>query len=173
METLPSSIPDNLPELPAETLTISPEDLEIAQQYLISQDAAETAESLGIPIEVVSKSLARKEVRAFVHQAFSHAGFNNQWRVRGLLDVIIKKKLKELEESDLGSNKDITEILALNHKFAMDMASMELEHRKLDIKEKELSKKNVPSNQTNVQINQSGFGHSYDSLIEKLTRGNV
>lgn len=173
METLPQSIPDNLPELPAETLDISPEDLEIAQQYLISQDAKETAESLGLPVEVVTKSLARKEVRSFVHQAFMHTGFNNQWRIRGLMDVIIKKKLQELEESDLGSNKDITEILALNHKFTMDMAGIELEQRKLDIKEKELAKKNVPSNQTNVQINQSGFGGNYDTLIEKLVRGNV
>ena len=89
------------------------------------------------------------------------------------MDIIIKKKLQELEESDLGSNKDITEILALNHKFTMDMAGIELEQRKLDIKEKELAKKNVPSNQTNVQINQSGFGGNYDTLIEKLVRGNV
>jgi hypothetical protein len=88
--------------------------------------------------------------------------------MRGIMDTIIEKKLQEMEEADIGSSKDITEILALSHKMAMDILDKQ-------IKLATIQERNQPiKNQTNVQINSgSGNGVNYDNLLSKLMAGEV
>lgn len=151
---------------PAETLDISPEALEIANAYLQSQDLVTVSTELNIPMEMVSQYLSRKEVKAYIDQVFFNLGFNNRFRMSEAMDAIIKKKFQELEESEMGSTKDIAELLALKHKMTMD----ELDRQ---IKLETLRQSNI-KNQVNVQINE-GFsdGTKYGDLIQKLMTGNV
>lgn len=151
---------------PAETLDISPEALEIANAYLQSQDLVTVSTELNIPMEMVSQYLSRKEVKAYIDQVFFNLGFNNRFKMSEAMDAIIKKKFQELEESEMGSTKDIAELLALKHKMTMD----ELDRQ---IKLETLRQSNI-KNQVNVQINE-GFsdGTKYGDLIQKLMTGNV
>lgn len=151
---------------PAETLDISPEALEIANSYLQSQDLTTVSVELNIPIEMVSQYLAKKEVKAYIDQVFFNLGFNNRFKMSEAMDAIIKKKFQELEDSEMGSTKDIAELLALKHKMTMD----ELDRQ---IKLETLRQSNI-KNQVNVQINE-GFsdGTKYGDLIQKLMTGNV
>lgn len=150
---------------PAETLTISPEGLQIANAYLQQPDINKVAESLGIPPEIVSQVLERREVRSYVNSVFFSSGFNNRHNLRELMDTIIKKKLQELDESDMGSNKDITEILALSHKISMEQLNAEIQLEKIRTASSLKS-------QTNIQINDSMGGSKYGALIEQLIKGS-
>ena len=114
----------NLPATtPAEVLDISPESLEIANCYLQNQDAADVASVLNIPQTLVTQTLQRKDVRAYIDQVFFDVGFNNRFKMRAAMDAIIKKKFQDMEEADVGSSKDIIEILALSHKMSMELSS--------------------------------------------------
>ena len=69
--------PKNLPQnTPAEALEISPEALEIANCYLQNQDAMTVADTLGVPVSLVTRTLGRREVRAYIDQVFFDVGFN-------------------------------------------------------------------------------------------------
>jgi hypothetical protein len=148
---------------PAEVLDISPEALEVANCYLQNQDLNEVATILDIPREMVVSLLHKKEVRAYIDNVFFNLGFNNRFRMREAMDAIIKKKFQELEESEMGSTKDIADLLALSHKMTMDELSKEIELRKLE--------QTSIKNQVNVQINDGGT--NYDSLISRLIQGQV
>lgn len=151
----------NLPvHTPSEVLDISPEGLEIANCYLETQDAAEVANTLGIPKSLVTQTLARRDVKAYIDQVFFDTGFNNRFKMRDAMDAIIKKKFQELEEADVGSSKDIIEILALSHKITMEQLDRQIELEKLQ-------SSNIRS-QVNVQINEAGDGTRYGKLIQQL-----
>jgi len=155
---------NNLPvNTPAEVLDISPEALEVANCYLQTQDLEEVASSLDMPAEIVSQILGRKEVKSYIDHVFFNLGFNNRFTMRKAMDAIIRKKFQELEESEMGSTKDIAELLALSHKMTMDEMSRQLELEKL-------RQSNIKS-QVNVQINDGGT--KYDTLIQKLISGTI
>lgn len=152
----------NLPvKSPAETIDISPEALEVANCYLQVQDVKKVADELDIPTELVTQILNKREVAAYVDHVFFNVGFNNRFKMRAAMDAIIKKKFQELEESDMGSTKDIAELLALSHKMTMEELSKQIELKKLE-------QTNI-KNQVNVQINE-GFsdGTKYGNLIQQL-----
>lgn len=151
------SLPVNAP---AETLHIAPENLEVSNMYLTCQDIGQTADKLGISIEKVTGILSRREVKAYIDNVFMNYGFNNKYKIRNLLDAIINKKLEEMQEAEVGSSKDITEILALSHKVTMDILNAQ-------IKLEEAKSKNTIKNQTNIQLNDSG-GNNYQALLDKL-----
>lgn len=154
---------ENLPIAhPAEAIEISPEALEIANCYLITPDIAKVAQELDTTPDVVTKILNRREVRAYVDNVFFNAGFNNRFKMRQALDAIIEKKFQEMDEADIGSNKDILEILTLSHKFTKEL--LELEIKKLAL-EKGADAKEIKT-QNNIQIN--GDGSNYASLVERL-----
>lgn len=158
-----SQVPRNLPSnTPAEVLDISPEALEIANCYLQNQDAAEVSNLLGVPVTLVTKTLARRDVRAYVDQVFFDIGFNNRFKMRAAMDAILKKKFQDLEEAEVGSSKDILEIMALSHKITMEQMARQIELEKVH-------QGNVKS-QVNVQINESGIGDGtkYGNLIQQL-----
>jgi len=90
-------------------------------------------------------------------------GYNNRFKMRSAMDAIIKKKFQELEESEMGSTKDIAELLALSHKMTMEEMSRQIELEKL-------RSSNI-KNQVNVQINDGGS--RYDNLIRQLINGSA
>lgn len=152
----------NLPSnAPGEILDISPEYLEIANCFLQNQDVTLVAELLGIPVALVTQSLAHKHVKAYVDNVFMNLGFNNQFKMRAAMDAILKTKFRELEEAEVGSSKDIIEIMALSHKMSMDYLAAQMALEKVQ-------NANVKS-QVNVQINEAGGdGTRYGKLIQQL-----
>jgi hypothetical protein len=158
LQTLPTNTP-------AEIINISPEGLEVANCYLQNQSISKTAEELDISIELVTQYLARREIRAYVDNVFMDLGFNNRFKMRRAMDALISKKFKDMDESETGSTKDISELLALSHKMSMELMDKEIQLKKLD------AEKGGPKTQTNIQINESG--NNYGSLIERLITGQV
>lgn len=156
MNTLPTTTP-------AEVLNISPEALEVANLYLQTQDLNEVADTLEMPIEIITQILARKEVKAYIDNVFFNLGFNNRFKMRKAMDAIIQKKFQDLEESETGSTMDIAELLALSHKMTMNELTKLIEYEKLQ--------QSGIKSQVNVQINDGGT--KYDSLIEKLISGSI
>lgn len=157
----------NLPvTTPAEALAIAPEQLEVANAYLQLHDLTKVSEELDISREIVAEILSKREVKAYIDSVFMNLGFNNRFQMRNLMDTIIKKKLEELDQADVGSNKDIIEILTLSHK-------MSIEHMDKEI---QLEKIRSGSNrvQTNIQINNDGLQQTrYGSLLEKLMDNTI
>ena len=151
---------------PAETVKIAPENLEVANCYLACQSIAEVSRNLSMPTDTISDILSRRDVRAYIDNIFQDYGFNNRFKMRNIMDAVIEKKLKEMDESDLGSGKDIIEIMALSHKMSMDILDKQ-------IKLEEAKAKNTTiKNQVNMQIN-SGGGSAYDNLMERLILGDA
>ena len=142
---------------PAETLRISPEGLEVANTYLACQSIEETSRTLGIPTDIVSSFLQKSDIRQYVDSVFLDLGYNNSFKLSSIMDAVIAKKLQTMDEADIGSDKDIIDILALKHKMTLDVLDRQI---KL-----ETARNTGVRNQTNVQIN---GGSAYDSLLEKL-----
>src|SRR5574343_635909 len=156
---------NNLPTTsPAEVLEISPEALEVANLYMQEQSLEKVSEILEIPKEIVVQILGRREVKSYIDNVFLNLGFNNRFRMREAMDTIIKQKFMEMEESQIGSSKDIAELLALSHKMTMDELSRQIELEKL--------RQSTIRTQTNIQINDNS-GNKYESLIEKLLRDDT
>ena len=152
---------------PAEILEISPENLEIANCFLELQDSQKVADVLDVPVDMVTRILARSEIKAYVNQVFFEVGFNNRFRMRDLMDTLIKKKLQDMSESETGSNKDILDLVAQSHKMSMELLDKEIQLEKL--------RQGNPGikSQVNVQINDGlGDGTKYGALINKLLSGN-
>lgn len=150
---------------PAEVLDISPENLDVANAYLQFQSIKEVADTLDIGTDLVSQILSRREVRAYIDNVFLDVGFNNRFKMRSAMDALISKKFQELEEAEIGSSKDIADLLALSHKMSMDILDRQIQLEKL-------KESNIKS-QVNVQLNEFGSGSKYNSLLEKIMSGNV
>jgi len=149
----------NLPTVhPAEALVISPEALEIANAYLTYQDTRKVSEELDISLDVISHVLARKEVKSYINNVFMDLGFNNRFKLRRAMDAIIARKFQEMDEADIGSNKDIADLLAMSHKMTMAELDRQIELERL-------RDTNIKS-QVNVQINDGGS--NYSSLLERI-----
>jgi len=163
MNTLPQTSP-------AEVLQISPENLEVANCFLELQDSQKVADVLDLPIDMVTRILGRQEIKAYVNQVFFEVGFNNRFRMRELMDTLIKKKLQDMQESETGSNKDILDIIALSHKMSMEQLDREIALEKL----KQGNQASGIKSQVNVQINDGlGDGTKYGALINKLLTGDL
>ena len=151
--------------LPAETIQIAPESLEVANCYLQLNDPRKVADELDLNIEVVTEILRRREVKSYVDSVFMDTGYNNRFLMRRAMDALIKQKFTELEEAQAGSTKDISELLALSHKMSMDLLDREIQLEKLRAG-------TAPSKQVNVQINEGLDGSKYSSLINRLISGD-
>lgn len=150
--------------LPAETIQIAPEALEVANCYLQVQDARKVADELDLPVSLVTEILSRREVRSYVDHVFMDTGFNNRFEMRAAMDALIRKKFQEMHDADVGSTKDITELLALSHKMSMDLLDREIQLEKLR------AQPAGPQKQVNVQINDDGSKYSH--LISRLISGD-
>lgn len=141
-----------------QVIQISPECLEVANLYLTTGSLHTAASKCGLDLYEAAEIIGRREVKAYLDAIYLDAGYRNRFRLADALDTLIDKKLKELEEADIGSSKDIAELLALAHKMRMDeitaMAKLEESRSK-------------PHNQTNIQINDHG---NYTSLVEQIMK---
>jgi len=150
--------------LPAETVRISPEALEVANAYLQLNDARAVAQELDLDPEIVTNLLARREVKSYIDSVFFDSGYNNRFLMRRAMDALIKQKFSELEESQTGSTKDIAELLQMSHKMSMDLLDREIALEKARTA-------TGPQKQVNVQINEGLDGSKYSQLVQKLITG--
>jgi hypothetical protein len=139
---------------------MNPEMQEVASSYLITTDARLTAQDLGIPREKVIYYLNKPEVKRFIDTIYLEQGYLNKHRLQDILGEVMELKLEEMRESEIGSKKDIADLIALAHKIRSDEAKIMTGE----------GSSNQPRNQTNVQINTADFGNNYNSLLEKLVK---
>ena len=140
---------------------LNPEAQTVAETYLMYSDVRLTAKELGIPREKVTYYLNRPEVKRFLDTIFLEQGYLNRTRLQDVLDEVFELKLEEMRESEMGSKKDIADLIALAHKIRTDEA------KTINISETT----NAPRNQINIQNNTSSdFGSNYNSLLEKLVK---
>jgi len=144
-----------------ELTVIEPEGLTIAETYLQNGGSAvRTAEFLGISVESVAAQLQKREVKAYVDRMFFESGFRNRVKIGGVMDALIEAKLEEMDETGLGSEKDIAELIQQAHKMKMEEMAMEL--KMIEAKDKTIN------NQTNIQVNNMTGGEKYNSLIDRI-----
>jgi len=141
---------------PNTIVPISPEELEIANTYLLTRSVEQTARELGIHPEQVNQYLDLPEVKSYIDRIYFESGYRNRFKFAEIVDSIVEKKLEELQEADIGSTKDIMDILALVHKMKMD---------EMNIATKLAA---GPKTQTNIQINNPFVGTNYGELMGKL-----
>ncbi|NCB96446.1 MAG: hypothetical protein EOM35_08350 [Negativicutes bacterium] len=147
---------------------MSPEGLDVIEAYLqCGSDVPSAARSLGMSEIAFRDIMNRSEVKNYLNDIFMESGFRNRDRLFGVLDEVIKRKLEELEETGMGSDQDIMDILWKAHKMKMEEMKMmvELEKAKAAVR--------APANQTNIQNNIiAGAGdQNYMDLITSLATG--
>lgn len=140
--------------------TISPEGAEIANTYLENACSIKaTSEILGIPTHTVSAALHDPMVKNYVTGVLRESGYRHMENILNKLDSVIDMKWEELEEAEIGSSKDIADLLQMAHKMRMDMSRLLQADTKND----------APTKQNNTQVNVFGEG-KYGALIEKLLK---
>lgn len=147
---------------------MSPEGMDVIEAYLqCGSDVPSAARSLGMSEIAFRDIMNRNEVKNYLNDIFMESGFRNRDRLFGVLDEVIKRKLEELEETGMGSDQDIMDILWKAHKMKMEEMKMmvELEKAKAAVR--------APANQTNIQNNIiAGAGdQNYMDLITSLATG--
>lgn len=156
METLPQA-------------QIQPEHLEVVNLYLQLHSQAKVAHELNIPLELVQYILNLPHCKRYIDSVFLELGFNNRFQLREAMDLIIQKKFEELDQADLGSNKDIADLLLQSHKMSMDLLDREIKLKQLEL---DIENKQRIQNQVNVQINDA-VGSNYQQLLNKLLGDNL
>ncbi|ANN87085.1 hypothetical protein [Shigella phage SHSML-45] len=147
---------------------MSPEGMDVIEAYLqCGSDVRMAARSLGMSEIAFRDIMNRGEVKNYLNDIFMESGFRNRDKLFGVLDEVIKRKLEELEETGMGSDQDIMDILWKAHKMKMEEMKMmvELEKAKAAVR--------APANQTNIQNNIiAGAGdQNYMDLITSLATG--
>jgi hypothetical protein len=143
---------------------MSPEGLEIANSYLEHGSIPAAANALRIREETVSEALNKREIKQYIDTVYLDTGYRNRFKLSETLDLLIDKKLEESEETEIYSNKDMADLLALAHKMRMEEMKAQTELEK--------AKAGTIKNQVNIQDN-SGvpFGQgNYGQLLKKLLK---
>lgn len=122
-------------------------------------NSVDTAMALQIPHEEVLRYLKTAEVKRYIDHVFEESGYRNKTRLQDIMNIIIDKKLEEIEETGMITDKDILDILAFQHKMRMDELKLQIEMEKASAKS--------PSVQTNVQVNSYG-GDNYQALLRTI-----
>lgn len=147
---------------------MSPEGMDVIEAYLqCGSDVPSAARSLGMSEIAFRDIMNRSEVKNYLNDIFMESGFRNRDRLFGVLDEVIKRKLEELEETGMGSDQDIMDILWRAHKMKMEEMKMMVELEKVKAAAR------TPANQTNIQNNIiAGAGdQNYMDLITSLATG--
>lgn len=147
---------------------MSPEGMDVIEAYLqCGSDVPSAARSLGMSEIAFRDIMNRGEVKNYLNDIFMESGFRNRDRLFGVLDEVIKRKLEELEETGMGSDQDIMDILWKAHKMKMEEMKMMVELEKVKAAAR------TPANQTNIQNNIiAGAGdQNYMDLITSLATG--
>lgn len=147
---------DNLPE------KVSPEVVTVANCYLASSmSMTDTAKELGLETYQVAEILKDKSIRSYINGIIAETGFRQMDKIEGIMNNIIEQKLEELKEAEVGSSKDIAELLSMAHKFATDKMKI------VEAREKE-SKVSV---QRNTQVNIYDDNSNYGKLMHAIATG--
>lgn len=141
---------------PLTNYNVDPEFFEVATEYVKHLDINKTALALNLPAITITEVLNKKEVKRFIDAIFLQQGFMQRNKLNDVLTKIIDKKLEELEENEMGSNKDILEILKFAHTMQMDHAKM--------------NKEEAPGIQQNIQNNFGG--ENYSKLLSRIVSGD-
>lgn len=146
---------------------ISPEGLEVASCYLRTNDLTLTARELDLPKDIVAAQLNNPLVKRYLDAIYMDSGYRNRNKLAEALDGIIDKKFEEMDEAEISSSKDITELLTLAHKLRQDEMKMQMEFLKLQAT---LKKAETPTNTgTTVNImDNSTNGSNYGQLMAQL-----
>jgi len=99
---------------------ISPEGIEIANTYLEVGDVNAVSSGLGIPKDQVVEYLNKREVKKYIDSVYLDAGYRNKFKLASVLDTLIDKKIQEVEETEMYTNKDLADLLQMAHKMRMD-----------------------------------------------------
>lgn len=138
-------------------LAISPEGAKIANTYLANAcSVVNTSHELGIPTHEISAVLHEPLVKSYVNGILKEAGYQHMAKLAQKLDELIDMKWEEITEAEIGSNKDIADLINLAHKMRLDMSKF--------LQNEESS---GPSSQKNTQVNVFGDG-SYGKLMGRL-----
>jgi len=145
----------NQSDNPLQDYKISPEIFEVATEYVKHLDIASTAKALGIGQDEVVTILDKKEVKRYIDAIFLQQGFMQRDRLNDVMTDVINMKLEEMNETGLGSNKDILEILRFQHQMRMDYLKLEKE-----------SAASVKNQQINMPVQMGG--DNYTALMQKI-----
>jgi predicted transcriptional regulator len=143
---------------------ISPEGLKVAQIYLETDSIDNTAKLIGISPHEVSDYLNTREVKSYIDNVYLEAGYRNRNKIAQRLDEVIEAKLEQMEEDEMGSTKDIADLIMLAHKVRMDEMKMMVEMEK--------ARGKGPTNATQNNIILDGGGTNYNALLDKIVGGN-
>lgn len=149
---------------------ISPEGLKIAATYLeCGGDINEASNALGMPLADLESELNKREIKTYIDRIYHESGFRNRFRLASVMDEVFKKKLEEMDDTDMGSSKDIAELIKLQHD--MKMKEMELELKLLE--KQEAREEKAIRNQTNIQNNNTYVVEptGYEKLLQNLSKG--
>ena len=143
---------------------MSPEGLEIANTYLEQGTIPAVCAKLGVTENEVSEVLNKREIKQYIDTVFLDTGYRNRFKISETLDMLIEKKLEESEETEIYTNKDMADLLAMAHKMRIEELKAQTEMEK--------AKAQVVKTQVNIQDNGSlPFGQgNYGELIKKLIK---
>ena len=118
---------------------LSPEGLKVAEAYIMSGgDIEKTSLELGLPVADLQSELNKREIKEYVDRIYHEAGFRNRFKMARVMDELIAKKLEEMDDTDMGSSKDILDLLQAQH--AMKTKELEFEAKvKKELLELELA----------------------------------
>ena len=144
------------------TTRMSPEGLEIANSYLANGDVSSVCQELDIPRDQVVAVLNKREIQKYIDTVYMDSGYRNRFKLAETLDKLIDQKLEEAEESEIYTNKDLADLLMMQHKIRMEEVKAQTEFEK--------AKSGTIKTQNNVQINtEVPFGQgNYGTLMKKL-----
>lgn len=132
------------------TELITLDDITIADAYLNCGDTRETAFNLGISVAELQAVLTRSEVTDYINIVYKEQTATSMNRMSSLMDDIINAKRSD----GIYTEKDLADLVALQHKMLMDNRSMALKEQK--------------ANQiTNTQIN-INTTPQYTTLLSKI-----
>ena len=151
------------PHSPAEVVSLTPEELLIANTYLSLGSIESTVNSLDVTQELVAKTLESPLIKAYIDRVFLDWGFNNRFKIRKAMDLVLEKKFQELDESGTGSSKDIAELLELSHKMTMGELDRQIALEKIRMKSPTIKR------QVNVQVNEAQPSN-YHNLLNTLLK---
>jgi hypothetical protein len=143
---------------------MSPEGLEIANSYLEHGSIPAVCDTLGVAEHEVAEVLNKREIKQYIDTVFLDTGYRNRFKLSETLDLLIEKKLEEAEETQIYTNKDMADLLAMAHKMRIEELKAQTEMEK--------AKALTVRTQVNIQDN-SGlpFGQgNYGKLLEKLIK---
>lgn len=138
---------------------ISPEIFEVATCYVKTLDIKETAKELGLTLDQVTGVLDKREVKKYIDHIFLEQGYMHRHKLNDVMTRLIDQKLEDMQETGLGSDKDIIDILTLQHKMRMDYAKVTKEEAA-----------EPAGSVTNIQNNFGG--DNYSKLMTRIVEGN-